>query len=109
MHQVLVEAGCDIARELYLGIVVDRVVASCPRHNKRIKTFSRQYSRRPIFSDHMFLYSGLSKSRITPSLIKLAISVSRFLPTVGTQIPKAPGFSQTTPDNPAELRRYAQI
>ncbi len=24
VHQVLVEAGCDIARELYLGIVVDR-------------------------------------------------------------------------------------
>ncbi len=24
VRQVLVEAGCDIARELYLGIVVDR-------------------------------------------------------------------------------------
>jgi len=27
VHQVLVEAGCDIARELYLGIVVDRAAA----------------------------------------------------------------------------------
>ncbi len=27
VRQVLVEAGCDIARELYLGIVVDRAVA----------------------------------------------------------------------------------
>lgn len=27
VHQVLVEAGCDIARELYLGIVVDRASA----------------------------------------------------------------------------------
>ena len=27
MRQVLVEEGCDIARELYLGIVVDRAAA----------------------------------------------------------------------------------
>ena len=27
IHQVLVEEGCDIARELYLGIVVDRAAA----------------------------------------------------------------------------------
>ena len=27
VRQVLVEAGCDIARELYLGIVVDRAAA----------------------------------------------------------------------------------
>ena len=37
VRQVLVEEGCDIARELYLGIVVDRAAAAAGADGRRAK------------------------------------------------------------------------
>ena len=46
VRRVLVEAGCDIARELYLGIVIDRAAGAARAHGLQRRRHEHRRSRR---------------------------------------------------------------
>ncbi len=78
VQQVLVEAGCDIARELYLGIVVDRaeglpVLMVSSEGGVNIEEVAAE-TPELIFKEHFHPDTGLQKSQVESLCEKLGIT-----------------------------------
>jgi succinyl-CoA synthetase beta subunit len=77
VRRVFVEAGCDIARELYLGIVVDRAAARpvlmvSSEGGVEIEKVAAETPER-IFKEHFFPASGLQSFQVRKLVGKLGL------------------------------------
>lgn len=92
VNQVFVESGCDIARELYLGIVLDRAVAKpvlmvSTEGGVEIETVAEE-TPELIFKEHFDPSVGLEAFQVRKLCKKLGISgaaakaASKFMPAV---------------------------
>ena len=77
VHQVLVEAGCDIARELYLGIVIDRaaslpVLMVSPQGGMDIEKVAHE-TPELIFKEHFCPNAGLQSYQARKLSAKLGL------------------------------------
>jgi len=77
VNQVLVEAGCDIARELYLGIVLDRekkmpVVMASQEGGMEIEKVAHETPEK-IFKEHFDPKEGLQSDQVKNLCDKLGI------------------------------------
>ena len=89
VRQVLVEAGCDIARELYLGIVVDRsaalpVLMASSEGGVEIEKVAAETPEK-IFKEHFDPHVGIEAYQVRKLCTKLALhgksirSATRFM------------------------------
>ncbi|KAA1259934.1 Succinyl-CoA ligase [ADP-forming] subunit beta [Rubripirellula obstinata] len=92
VHQVYVEAGCDIARELYLGIVVDRaamkpVLMVSTEGGVEIETVAEE-TPELIFKEHFDPAVGLEGFQVRKLCKKLGITgaaakaAAKFMPAI---------------------------
>ncbi|OYP34599.1 ADP-forming succinate--CoA ligase subunit beta [Rhodopirellula sp. MGV] len=92
VNQVFVEAGCDIARELYLGIVLDRgdkkpVLMVSTEGGMEIETVAEE-TPELIFKEHFDPHVGLEPYQVRKLCKKLGITgaaakaASRFMPAM---------------------------
>ncbi|MCC9603686.1 ADP-forming succinate--CoA ligase subunit beta [Stieleria sp. JC731] len=92
VNQVFVEAGCDIARELYLGIVLDRaakkpVLMVSTEGGMEIETVAEE-TPELIFKEHFDPHVGLEGYQVRKLCKKLGISgaaakaAARFMPAM---------------------------
>ncbi len=78
VHQVLVEAGCEIDRELYLGIVLDRaaaqpVVMACSEGGVEIEKIAEKTPEK-IYREHFHPVLGLASFQVRKLCKKLGIT-----------------------------------
>ncbi|RMF39622.1 MAG: ADP-forming succinate--CoA ligase subunit beta [Planctomycetota bacterium] len=78
VHQVLVEAGCEIDRELYLGVVLDRAVArpvlmACSEGGVEIEKIAEETPEK-IYREHFHPVPGLASFQVRKLCKKLGIS-----------------------------------
>ena len=92
VNQVFVEAGCDIARELYLGIVLDRAAAmpvlmASTEGGVEIEKVAEE-TPELIFKEHFDPYVGLEPYQVRKLCKKLGISgaaakaAAKFMPAI---------------------------
>lgn len=92
VNQVFVEAGCDIARELYLGIVLDRatkrpVLMASTEGGVEIETVAEETPEK-IFKEHFDPAVGLEAYQVRKLCKKLGITgaaakaASKFMPAI---------------------------
>jgi len=86
--RVLVEEGCDIVRELYLGIVIDRAAArpvlmGCGEGGVEIEEVAAN-SPESIFKEHFIPAAGLDGSQVRTLCAKLGLA--------GSSVPHAEEF-----------------
>ncbi|MBH58751.1 MAG: ADP-forming succinate--CoA ligase subunit beta [Planctomycetaceae bacterium] len=91
VNQVLVEQGCDIARELYLGIVLDRAskmpVLMCSTEGGMEIEKVAEETPEPIFKEHFDPHFGLQGYQVRKLCSKLGI--------VGASVRSADRFMRT--------------